>query len=154
MQVTLRQQVAKSARRSINRGKGFQKRGNGLKIGAKPETAGATAHQSGAAGLKIGAAAVEFGAGIHMIRAVGFRFGAARLARTLAPPKFGAVVVKTGATAGKLGQLSRIIRQRRKKAGLRERIPRTIARLRGCAVETLNVNNPVMELSRVFNRKA
>jgi len=133
MQLALRQQVAKSARRFRNRGNSSQKRCNGQKIGAKPETAGAMAHASGAAGLKIGAAMVSVGAVVHKIGAGGFCSGAMRLARTLAPPKFGAVVVKTGATAGKSGQWLRMIRQQRKKADLRERIPRTIARLRGCA---------------------
>jgi hypothetical protein len=137
MQVALRQQITKQARRSMNRGRSFQKRGKGLKTGAKSETAGATAHASGVAAIMAGATMVLVGASVHKIRAKGFMFGATRLTRTLAPQKFGAVIVKTGATAEKSGQSSRTIRQQRKEAGLRERIPRTIARLRGCAVARL-----------------
>jgi hypothetical protein len=62
MQIPLRQQIVKQARRCKNGGNRIQNRGKGLKIGAKPETAGATAHASGAEALDAGAVNVNVGA--------------------------------------------------------------------------------------------
>ncbi|HUZ07237.1 MAG TPA: hypothetical protein VMV89_07080, partial [Candidatus Paceibacterota bacterium] len=54
--------------------------------------------------------------------------GATRLAGTLAPPKFGAVVVKTGATAESSGQSSQKIRLRQKLPGSRQQFSPVRAR--------------------------
>jgi hypothetical protein len=110
-----------------------------LKIGAKPETAGAAAHASGAGILKAGAAMENGGASGVPIGAEDFRFGATRLARTLAPSKFGAVVVKTGAMAEKPGQSSKRIQPRRRQAGLGDR-----NRGRGCAISETSDCSPVL----------
>lgn len=110
----------KLARRRINRGSRFRKRGKGLKFGARPEKTGAIAHESGAGILAAGAATLKVGAAIGRSGADDFSFGAMAFENGAAIYGVRAVIVKTGATT-------------EKELAYGKKLSSAVARLRGCS---------------------